>query len=146
MVLLNLLFQNFNPSDAQKESFKDLQNLLQNCIREVKDIAYNLLPPELEKGFLNAIERFAHRISSIGKIQFLIDIEEGIQEQDLNCVDKFNLYALVIVVSASAMYLLIPTYFTVPLISVEGNLNSAIQSLGMKSLVPSEDRLEFISK
>jgi signal transduction histidine kinase len=95
MVLLNLLFQNFNPSDAQKESFNDLQNLLQNCIREVKDIAYNLLPPELEKGFLNAIERFAHRISSIGKIQFVIDIEEGIQEQDLNSVDKFNLYRII---------------------------------------------------
>ena len=78
MVLLNLLFQNFNPSDGQKESFNDLQNLLQNCIREVKEIAYNLLPPELEKGFLNAIERFARRISSMDQIQFVIDIEEGI--------------------------------------------------------------------
>ena len=95
MVLLNLLFQNFNPTDAQKENFKDLENLLQNCIREVKDIAYNLLPPELEKGFLNAIERFAHRISSIGQIQFIIDIEDEIQEDDLNHMDKFNLYRII---------------------------------------------------
>lgn len=95
MVLLNLLFQNFNPSDGQKESFNDLQNLLQNCIREVKEIAYNLLPPELEKGFLNAIERFARRISSMDQIQFVIDIEEGIEEQDLDSVDKFNLYRII---------------------------------------------------
>ena len=95
MVLLNLLFQNFNPSDGQKESFNDLQNLLQNCIREVKEIAYNLLPPELEKGFLNAIERFARRISSMDQIQFIIDIEEGIEEQDLDSVDKFNLYRII---------------------------------------------------
>ncbi|MDB4606792.1 response regulator [Crocinitomicaceae bacterium] len=95
MVLLNLLFQNFNPSDGQKESFNDLQNLLQNCIREVKEIAYNLLPPELEKGFLNAIERFARRISSMDQIQFVIDIEEGIEEQDLDNVDKFNLYRII---------------------------------------------------
>ena len=54
-----------------------------------------MLPPELEKGFLNAIERFAHRISSMGKIQFVIDIEESIQEQDLNSVDKFNLYRII---------------------------------------------------
>ena len=95
MVLLNLLFQNFNPTEGQKENFKDLENLLQNCIREVKEIAYNLLPPELEKGFLNAIERLAHRISSIGQIQFVIDIEDEIQEDDLNHVDKFNLYRII---------------------------------------------------
>jgi signal transduction histidine kinase len=95
MVLLNLLFQNFSPTDGQKENFKDLENLLQNCIREVKDIAYNLLPPELEKGFLNAIERFAYRISSVGQIQFIIDIEDEIQEDDLNHADKFNLYRII---------------------------------------------------
>ena len=95
MVLLNLLFQNFNPTEGQKENFKDLENLLQSCIREVKEIAYNLLPPELEKGFLNAIERFAHRISSIGQIQFIIDIEDGIKEEDLNQADKFNLYRII---------------------------------------------------
>jgi len=95
MVLLNLLFQNFNPTDGQKENFKDLENLLQNCIREVKEIAYNLLPPELEKGFLNAIERFANRISSVGQIKFIIDIEDEIQEDDLNHMDKFNLYRII---------------------------------------------------
>ena len=95
MVLLNLLFQNFNPTEGQKENFKDLENLLQSCIREVKEIAYNLLPPELEKGFLNAIVRFAHRISSIGQIQFIIDIEDGIKEEDLNQADKFNLYRII---------------------------------------------------
>ena len=95
MVLLNLLFQNFNPTEGQKENFKDLENLLQSCIREVKEIAYNLLPPELEKGFLNAIVRFANRISSIGQIQFIIDIEDGIKEEDLNQADKFNLYRII---------------------------------------------------
>ena len=90
-----MLFQNFNPTEGQKENFKDLENLLQNCIREVKEIAYNLLPPELEKGFLNARERLAHRISSIGQIQFVIDIEDEIQEDDLNHVDKFNLYRII---------------------------------------------------
>jgi signal transduction histidine kinase len=95
MVLLNLLFQNFSPTDGQKENFKDLENLLQNCIREVKDIAYNLLPPELEKGFLNAIERFAYRISSVGQIQFIIDIEDEIHEDDLNHAYKFNLYRII---------------------------------------------------
>ncbi len=95
MVLLNLLFQNFNPSDDQKESYTDLSNLLQSCIREVKEIAYNLLPPELEKGFLNAMERFAHRVNAIGEIQFRIEIKDDIEESDLEKVDKFNLYRII---------------------------------------------------
>ena len=60
----------------------------------MKEIAYNLLPPELEKGFINAMERFAHRINSIGEIKFQFNKEDGIIEADLNDIDKFNLYQL----------------------------------------------------
>lgn len=95
MVLLNLLFQNFDPKDEEKETYKDLGNLLQSCIKEVKEIAYNLLPPELEKGFINAMERFAHRINSIGEIEFQFNKQEDIHEVDLNAIDKFNLYRII---------------------------------------------------
>ena len=95
MVLLNLLFQNFQPVEEQKEdNYKDLGNLLQSCIREVKEIAYNLLP-ELEKGFINAMERFSHRINSIGEIEFSLEIDESIQESDLESIDNFNLYQII---------------------------------------------------
>ena len=95
MVLLNLLFQNFDPKEEEKENYKDLGNLLQSCIKEVKEIAYNLLPPELEKGFINAMERFAHRINSIGEIEFQFTKQEAISELDLNNLDKFNLYRII---------------------------------------------------
>lgn len=95
MVLLNLLFQNFQPIDEQKDNYKDLGNLLQSCIREVKEIAYNLLPPELEKGFINAMERFSHRINSMGEIQFSLEIDESIMESDLETIDNFNLYRII---------------------------------------------------
>ena len=95
MVLLNLLFQNFQPVEEQKDNYKDLGNLLHSCIREVKEIAYNLLPPELEKGFINALERFSHRINSIGEIEFSLEIDESIQESDLESIDNFNLYRII---------------------------------------------------
>ena len=95
MVLLNLLFQNFQPNDDQNENYKDLGNLLQSCIREVKEIAYSLMPPELEKGFLNAMERFSHRINGIGEIDFKLNIKESIVESDLDSIDKFNLYRII---------------------------------------------------
>lgn len=95
MVLLNLLFQNLTPKEEQESQYKDIGNLLQNCIREVKEIAYNLLPPELENGFLNAIDRFSNRINSVGKMSFILDIEPDIIEEDLGFVDRFNLYRIV---------------------------------------------------
>lgn len=95
MVLLNLLFQNLTPSEGEDSKHKDIGNLLQNCIREVKEIAYNLLPPELENGFLNAMNRFSNRINSVGKLAFILDIEPELTEEDLGFVDRFNLYRIV---------------------------------------------------
>lgn len=120
MVLLNLLFQNLNPSDNQKESFKDLGNLLQGCIREVKEIAYNLLPPELEKGFLNAIDRFSYRISSVGGIKFIVDIEEGLEESDLDHTDKFNLYRIIQELFNNSLKHANATEFTIKLSKYKG--------------------------
>jgi signal transduction histidine kinase len=95
MVLLNLLFQSLKPSVEQEGQYVEVSNLLQSCIRELKEIAYSLLPPELENGFINAINRFSNRINTLGKINFIVDIEDGFLESDLGSIDKFNLYRIV---------------------------------------------------
>lgn len=94
MVLLNLLFQSLKPSVEQEGQYNEVSNLLQSCIRELKEIAYSLLPPELENGFLNAINRFSNRINALGKINFVIEIQEGFVEADFGSIDKFNLYRI----------------------------------------------------
>jgi PAS domain S-box-containing protein len=95
LVLLNLLFQNLTPPEDQVSQFKDISGLIQNTIREVKEIAYNLLPPELEKGFINGIDRFANRINTLGQLVFELDISPDLSEADLGEVDRFNLYRIV---------------------------------------------------
>jgi two-component system sensor histidine kinase UhpB len=95
LVLLNLLFQNLNPPEEQKSQYNDISGLIQNTIREVKEIAYNLLPPELEKGFLNAVDRFANRINTLGQLIFELEISPELSETDLGEVDRFNLYRIV---------------------------------------------------
>ena len=95
MVLLNLLFQNLHVNEEQKSNYNELGNLLQSCIREVKEIAYNLLPPELEAGFINAMERFAHRINAIGEIEFRLEMDDSIEESDMHSIDNFNLYRII---------------------------------------------------
>jgi signal transduction histidine kinase len=95
MVLLNLLFQSLKPSIEQEGQYNEVSNLLQSCIRELKEIAYSLLPPELENGFLNAINRFSNRINALGKLNFVIEVQEDFVESDLGVIDKFNLYRIV---------------------------------------------------
>lgn len=95
MVLLNLLFQSLKPSIEQEDQYNEVSNLLQSCIRELKEIAYSLLPPELENGFLNAIHRFSNRINALEKINFVIEIQEDFVEADFGSIDKFNLYRIV---------------------------------------------------
>lgn len=95
LVLLNLLFQNLNPPEEQVSQYKDISGLIQNTIREVKEIAYNLLPPELDKGFINGIDRFANRINTLGQLVFELDISPDLSEADLGEVDRFNLYRIV---------------------------------------------------
>jgi PAS domain S-box-containing protein len=95
LVLLNLLFQNLTHSEEEKSKFDDIGDLIQNIISEVKEIAYNLLPPELENGFINGIDRFANRINSLGQLIFELDISPNLTEEDLGDVDRFNLYRIV---------------------------------------------------
>jgi PAS domain S-box-containing protein len=95
LVLLNLLFQNLNPPENQIAQYKDISGLIQNTIREVKEIAYNLLPPDLDKGFINGIDRFANRINTLGQLVFELDISPELTDSVLGEVDRFNLYRIV---------------------------------------------------
>ena len=95
LVLLNLLFQNITPKQEEEAQFNDISSLLQSSIRSIKEIAYALNPPELEHGFLNAIDRFANRINSIGEIKFIVKIQKGIDEKSLDNVDRINLFRVI---------------------------------------------------
>ena len=95
LVLLNLLLQNLTPVASDEGALEQIKQLLQGSIQELREMAYNLLPPALEKGFLNALERFAHRINATGKMTLTLRIADQINEESFVNVDRFNLYRIV---------------------------------------------------
>ncbi|MEY5132120.1 MAG: hypothetical protein RLZZ198_124 [Bacteroidota bacterium] len=95
LVLLNLLLQNITPTPSEAGALDQIKQLLQGSIQELREMAYNLLPPALEKGFLNALERFAHRINATGKMTLTLSIDDQINEESFVNVDRFNLYRIV---------------------------------------------------
>ena len=95
LVLLNLLLQNLTPVASDEAALEQIKQLLQGSIQELREMAYNLLPPALDKGFLNALERFAHRINATGKMTLTLSIDGQINEESFVNVDRFNLYRIV---------------------------------------------------
>ena len=95
LTLVNLLFQNISPTKEQETAHLAVSNLLKESIRELREISYNLNPPELENGFLHAIHRFANRINSTGLIDFKIEIQKGIVEETLDHIDRINVYRII---------------------------------------------------
>lgn len=95
LALLNLLLQNLKPNTSEEEALDQIKQLLQGSIQELREMAYNLLPPALDKGFLNALERFAHRINATGKMNLKLSTHDQIHEDSFAKVDRFNLYRIV---------------------------------------------------
>jgi signal transduction histidine kinase len=49
----------------------------------------------LDKGFVNALERFAHRINSLGSVVLNLNLSPALTEDSFINVDSFNLYRIV---------------------------------------------------
>jgi len=95
LALLSILFKNIDVS-ADQQNMKEMFNAhLENAIKEARGIAYTLSPPDLEEGFLHAINTLAERINRIGKVQMGLTIDQHLKENDFAHIDKFNLYRIV---------------------------------------------------
>jgi two-component system sensor histidine kinase UhpB len=95
LVLLNLLLQNIEAKEGEQSSLDNIRQLLQSSIQELRELAYNLLPPALDKGFVNALERFSHRINSLGSVVLNLNLSTALTEDSFINVDSFNLYRIV---------------------------------------------------
>lgn len=95
LTLVNLLLQNLSPTPDQETAYLDVSNLLKASIRDLREIAYELNPPELEHGFISAIERLTNRVNSIGKLSFDLKVQQGIDEASFAHVDRINLFRII---------------------------------------------------
>jgi two-component system sensor histidine kinase UhpB len=95
LVLMNLLFESFDFTPEQQEQQDNFSKLIKSTIEEAKGISYSLLPPELESGFLSGLRNMINRINYLKSQEFIFQIDERINEDDFNDVDRFNLFRIV---------------------------------------------------
>jgi signal transduction histidine kinase len=92
---MNLLFESFDFTPEQQEQQDNFSKLIKSTIEEAKGISYSLLPPELESGFLSGLRNMINRINYLKSHEFIFQIDEHINEDDFNGVDRFNLFRIV---------------------------------------------------
>jgi signal transduction histidine kinase len=95
LVVMNLLFGSFEFQSGQEASIEDFSNLIKTTIEEAKSISYQLLPPQLENGFLNGLKNVIVRINSLNKQDAILEISDDVEEADFDTVDKFNLFRII---------------------------------------------------
>ncbi len=95
LVVMNLLFGSFEFKPDQEVRIDDFSNLIKTTIEEAKSISYQLLPPQLEKGFLNGLKNVIVRINSLKTQEALLEISDEVTEDDFREVDKFNLFRII---------------------------------------------------
>lgn len=97
---LKILFQTLLaggsvPSKENKEKAKNITEIIQLCIRDVRNMSYDLCPPELDQlGLAKAVEQFSNLFSTREKIEIDLKIH-GLNENLLSPDININLYRLV---------------------------------------------------
>jgi len=95
LVVMNLLFGSFEFQPGQEARIEDFSNLIKTTIEEAKSISYQLLPPQLERGFIDGLKNIILRINSLKTQEALLEISDDVDEADFSSVDKFNLFRII---------------------------------------------------
>lgn len=95
LAVLSLWFNNIEISSDQQQLKDMFTKHLDNAIKEARGIAYSISPPDLEEGFLHALETLVERINRVGNIKVGLKVEDQVCEKDFTEVDKFNLYRII---------------------------------------------------
>jgi PAS domain S-box-containing protein len=94
LVLMSLWFNSFHVDPNQKALQEDFKELLTNSIKDLKALSYSLRPPELDKGFLTALNNLITRVNHLKQAHVILHMEEDISESDFLSTDVPNLFRI----------------------------------------------------
>jgi len=95
MVLLNLWVHSLKVEQDSVLLKENIQGVIQSTIDEIRNISYNLSPPELQQGLIAAIETLMKRLQRIHQIKFIFNFPEDFHENQLIDFDILNIYRII---------------------------------------------------
>ncbi|MBP6091258.1 MAG: hypothetical protein KA521_08395 [Crocinitomicaceae bacterium] len=96
LVGLNLYIQQIETNDSNNlRVVEKCKSLLQDSINQTRALCYNLSPPELDNGFLNALNALFDRLNGINNVHFSVFIAPEITDEKLHQFDAYNVFRII---------------------------------------------------
>lgn len=93
LVLLKLWFSIFDLQNENDQKISRYNDLINECIDELRTISYSLSPPELNDGFFQGIENFIDRMSE--HMSFNLIVSDNINNRDFSQEESSNIYRII---------------------------------------------------
>ena len=69
--------------------------VLKTSLNQTRALCYSLTPPELDHGFLLALQAMFERLNAVKAFDVFLSISPEISDVDFQSIDKYNLYRII---------------------------------------------------
>jgi signal transduction histidine kinase len=71
------------------------KNLIQVSIQQTRSLCYNLTPPELNNGFINALKALFDRLNGFNHVKCSLVLETILSQENLQQFDAYNVFRII---------------------------------------------------
>jgi signal transduction histidine kinase len=96
LVGLNLYLNQLEITDEYNNSvLEKCKNLIQVSIQQTRSLCYNLTPPELNNGFINALKALFDRLNGFNHVKCSLVLETILSQENLQQFDAYNVFRII---------------------------------------------------
>jgi len=96
LVALKLYLSQIEENEVvEQNTLKSCFDILKISMNQTRALCYSLTPPELDHGFLLALEAMFERLKAVKAFEVQLDIHSVINDSDFIDIDKYNLYRII---------------------------------------------------
>jgi signal transduction histidine kinase len=96
LVGLNLYLNQLEITDKNNNSvLEKCKNLIQVSIQQTRSLCYNLTPPELNNGFINALKALFDRLNGFNHVKCSLVLETILSQENLQQFDAYNVFRII---------------------------------------------------
>lgn len=96
LVALNLYLSQIDEDQiVDSETLKNCFDILKMSMNQTRALCYSLTPPELDHGFLLALQAMFERLKALKAFDVILLVDSTITDTDFKAVDKYNLYRII---------------------------------------------------
>lgn len=79
----------------ESEPVEQLLATISEAQKQLKSIIYDLTPPEMDQGFIEALESLCRRIDSLPNLEVKLTIQEGFSNDFMESIDFINVFRII---------------------------------------------------